>query len=149
MAEQCIFLGKLLDRAIDHLGDDVSGLAAFSRLFGGDRALALDHVLVKPGFVQRQRKGRRDMHRNLLAQRIQRLCIGFALQRDKHANLAEARRLLVMDIRHNCPRRHFQPPRTADRLILADRGDIVRQHFLNRLAIERSGLDHLKRIAAL
>src|SRR3546814_12336926 len=37
LAEQRVLLGELLDRAVDHLGDDIGGLARFGGLFGGDQ----------------------------------------------------------------------------------------------------------------
>ena len=54
---QRVFLAELGDRALDHLGDDVGGLAALGRLFGRDRALALDQVAGR-GRLRRAPAGR-------------------------------------------------------------------------------------------
>jgi hypothetical protein len=42
LAEERVFLAELRDRAIDHLGDDVGGLARNGSLFGRDRALTIE-----------------------------------------------------------------------------------------------------------
>src|SRR3546814_10463940 len=99
LAEQRVLLGELLDRAVDHLGDDIGGLARFGGLFGGDLALAIEHVLVEPALVEREREGRGDVHRKLLAERLEHVDPGIALERDEHADLAEARRLRIVDVR--------------------------------------------------
>ena len=48
--------------------------------------------------VERQRVGGGDVHRDLLAQRLQRLGRSRALKRDQHADLAHARRDRVVDV---------------------------------------------------
>src|SRR5690242_17142798 len=68
-----ILLAELGEAALDHLLDDVLRLAAFLRLFHRDRALTLDQLRVERVRVERLRMSRRDMHRDLLAKRGQRL----------------------------------------------------------------------------
>src|SRR3546814_2681093 len=68
----------------------MGGLARFGGLFGGDLARAIEHVLVEPALVEREREGRGDVHRKLLAERLEHVDPGIALERDEHADLAEA-----------------------------------------------------------
>ena len=100
--EQRIFLAELGEAALDHLLDDVLRLAAFLRLFHRDRTLALD---------QRRRRARPASSASGWAAAT---CIAIclpsavsvsagrrALERDQHADLAEARRDLVVDVGHD------------------------------------------------
>ena len=96
LAQQRVLLGELLDRAVDHLGLDVGRLAALGRLLGGDLALALDHLGVEAVGVERLRERRGDVHRELLAERLEHVGARFALERDEHADLAEVRRACAL-----------------------------------------------------
>ena len=84
--------------------------------------------------VERQRMGRGDVHRDLLAERAQRLGRRRALERDQHADLAEARRDLVVDVGHDRALVHLEHRGAAQRLVLADLGDVVGQLLLDRAA---------------
>src|SRR6185312_11449064 len=55
LAEQRVLLAELGEAALDHLLDDIVRLAAFARLFQGNRALALDHGGVDRIGVERLR----------------------------------------------------------------------------------------------
>src|SRR3546814_9719467 len=81
-AEQRVLLGELLARAFAHLGYVIGRLARFGGLFGGDLALAIEHVLVEPALVERVREVRGDVHRKLLAERLEHVGPGIALERD-------------------------------------------------------------------
>jgi hypothetical protein len=53
-----------------------AGLPDLGSLLGSDRALALDDVRIQ-AFVQRQREGGGDVHRQLLAERLEHVDAGF------------------------------------------------------------------------
>ena len=134
LAQQGIFLAELGHRAFDHLLDDVGRLAAFLGLLDRDRALALDQRGVEALGVERQRVGGGDVHRNLLAERLQRLGRGRALKRDQHADLAHARRDRIVDIADHRALADLEHRGAAQRLVLADGGDVVGQLLLDRAA---------------
>src|SRR5438477_11718518 len=93
-----ILLAELGKAALDHLLDDVLRLSAFLRLLHRDRALALDEV-GRPVFgAQREGLRRSDVLRNLPAELAQRFHGSRARQGDEHADLAEARRHLIVDV---------------------------------------------------
>ena len=89
------------------------------------------------------------MHRDLLAERLQNVGAGITLQRDEHADLAEARRLRIVNVSDDRALRHLKALGATQRLVLADRRDIVGQHFLDGLAAQRRGLDRCDVIAQL
>ena len=74
------------------------------------------------------------MHRNLLAKGRQRLGGSSTLERDEHADLAEARRDLVVDVGHDGALTHVHDRCAAERLVLADLGDIIGQRLGDRSA---------------
>ena len=127
-------LAELGHRAFDHLLDDVGRLAALVRLLDRDRALALEQCRVQILGVERQRIGGGDVHRQLLAQSLQGLGRGRAFERDQHADLAHARRGGVVDVADDEPFRDLEHRGAAQRLVLADGGDIVGQLLLDGAA---------------
>ena len=68
---------------------------AFSMAIARSRSISAG---VEAVGVERQRVGGGDVHRDLLAERLERLGRGRALQRDQHADLAEARSDRIVDI---------------------------------------------------
>ena len=79
-------------------------------------------------------EGRGDVHRDLLAQRLEHVGTSFRFQRDKHADLAEARRGGVVHVGHDEARRDRDGLHAADLLVLADGGDRLLDDLAHSLA---------------
>src|SRR6059058_5317488 len=69
------------------------------------------------------------MHRNLLAERLETISGSSALERHEHADLAEPRSDLVVDVGHDRALADFEHRGAAKRLVFADLGDVLRQRF--------------------
>ena len=67
------------------------------------------------------------MHRDLLAERFERVLVRLALERDENADLAEVRRDRIVHIGHNDAVIDRDGLHAADLLVFADGGDIVGQ----------------------
>ncbi len=124
LAHQSVLLAELGHGAVDHLRDDVRGLAAFRRLFGSDGTLALDQRRIELVAGERLRVGSRDVHGELLAELVEHLRINLALERDEDADLAETRLHRIVDVGDDDALRHLQNGRAPERLVLADGRDV-------------------------
>src|SRR5690349_22946073 len=72
-----------------------------------------------------------DVHRDLLSERVQRVGGSRAFERDEDADLAESGRDLVVNVGNDSALAHFEHGSTAQRLVLANRGDVVGQLLRN------------------
>src|SRR5438270_1453599 len=135
LREERVLLAELGEITLDHFLDDVLRLAAFLRLFNGDRALTLNEFGREFFGRQCEWMGGRDVHRDLLAKLRQRFGWRCALERDQHADLAQPRSYLVVDVRHDGALPHFNHGSAAERLVLANLGDVVSQLLLDSAAV--------------
>src|SRR3954469_2549417 len=98
LLEQHGLLVELADAALDHLPDDVLGLAGRACLLGVDGTFPLDHGRVELMYAHRLRAGRGHVHRELLADLGHGRPVPGRGQRHQHTQLAQARSQLVMQV---------------------------------------------------
>jgi hypothetical protein len=129
LREQHHLLVELAQAAIDHLFDDVGGLARLFRLLNQDAALALDQRLVEAAYLDALRIGEGDVHGELAAEGLQPLGRSGRLERDDDADLAKAGCDRIVHVACDDTFRRREIGGAAQSHVLADRGD----HFLDRL----------------
>ena len=105
---------------LDHALDDLFGLAAAGRLLAQNGAFAVERRRRHRGDVEILRVGGRDMHRQLPAQRRERLAGRLGFERHQHADLAEARRQRIVHIGGDDAALDREPRRPAQHQVLAD-----------------------------
>ena len=108
---------------LDDLVDHVLGLALLAELVGQNILLALDHRRIDAGGIDGERVRRRNMHRDLTAERGQFVRLAGRLQRDQHAHLAETVGHGAVDVAADRALLDREPLGAAQRHVLADLGD--------------------------
>ena len=143
LLEQGLLLVEGLQPRLGDLLDHRLGLALLAELVGQNVLLALDDRRIDAGRIDRERIGRRDMHRDLPAERRKLVRLAGRFQRDQHADLAEpfGDRVVHVAADHALPDR--QHGRAAQRHVLADGGDRRRDRVRDRHRAGLGGLDRL------
>ena len=140
------FFVELANTALDHLFNDVVGLAGFTGLLDEDRALTRDRRRIEIFDAQRLRQRRRHVHCDLFAKVGEHGLIARRFQSDQHANAANAVADGIVDVGGHHALRDRHVGRATQSHVLADGRDEVGDVVLHRAfeASARRSLDFLK-----
>src|SRR5579864_168167 len=141
LLKQNRLLIELAQPALDHLFDDRIGLAGLARLIAQDGALALDRRRIDRGDIEVLRIGGRHVHRQGTTDIRELPRVRRRLQTHHDTDLAKAGRQGIVHVGDNRALARFQALGAAQRHVLADGGDEMRELLADRAT--GSGIRHL------
>ena len=123
LLEQGLLLVEGFQARLGDLLDHRFGLALLAEFVGENVLLALHDRRIDAGSIDRDRIGRRDVHRDLPPDRGKLVGLARRLQCDQHADLAKSFGHLIVHIGRNHALPDRQHSSAAQRDVFADGGD--------------------------